>query len=112
MGVGERSEALLNIKAMGEKMLCPPREPGLRPPPPPSLSPLLNPTSIKALTLRFPMRLWQHRMEQQPQRGTQTAGTRSPAQVGPPRPALHPTRFLSHSLIPFWGGQAQGKESS
>lgn len=63
MGVGERSEALLNIKAMGEKMLCPSREPGLRPPrPPPSLSPLLNPTSIKALAL------WQHRMEQPPQR--------------------------------------------
>jgi hypothetical protein len=49
MGVGERSEALLNIKAMGEKMLCPPREPGLCPPP--SFSPLLNSTSIKAWPL-------------------------------------------------------------
>lgn len=64
MGVGERSEALPNIKAMGEKMLCPPREPGLRPPHsppprprPPSLFPLLNPTSIKALALSFPVRL-------------------------------------------------------
>jgi hypothetical protein len=42
MGVGERSEALPNIKAMGEKMLCPSREPGLSPPP--SLSPLLYST--------------------------------------------------------------------
>lgn len=69
MGVGERSEALPNIKAMGEKMLCPSREPGLRPPrPPPSLSPLLNPTSIKAPALGFPVRLWQHRIEQPQQR--------------------------------------------
>lgn len=40
MGVGERSEALPNRKAMGEKMPCPPREPS-------SHSLLLNPTSIK-----------------------------------------------------------------
>lgn len=53
-GVGERSEALLNIKAMGEKMLCPSCEPG--PCPPPSLSPLLYSTSNKSLAHYFPVR--------------------------------------------------------
>lgn len=54
MGVGERSEALLNIKAMGEKMLSPSCEPGLVPPPQPFPTTLFN--SNENLALHFPVR--------------------------------------------------------
>lgn len=56
MGVGERSEALLNIKAMREKM-CPSCEPGLVPAPPPKPFPTTLLNSNENLALHFPVRL-------------------------------------------------------
>lgn len=115
MGVGERSEALPNIKAMGEKMLCPPREPGLRPPrtpPPSSLSPLLNPTSIKTPALGFPVKLEQPRVEQQRGPRPLELGVRprgrpfmplTPSSAPHPIPLRHPD--------PILGSQIQGKKS-
>lgn len=107
MGVGERSEALPNIKAMGEKMLCPPREPGLRPPrpPTPSLSPLLNPTSINARTLGFPARLQQREGQQQWQ-GPRQLELGPPTPLDPPHPTAHSSR---RQPDPILGGQVQGK---
>lgn len=57
LGGGE-SQALPNIKAMGEKKnVVSSRELHAPSPPSPRLSPLFNPTSIKAPTLSFPVRL-------------------------------------------------------
>lgn len=56
MGVGERSEALLNIKAMREKMLCPSCEPGLVPAPPLQPFPTTLVNSNENLALHFLVR--------------------------------------------------------
>lgn len=120
MGVGERSEALPNIKAMGEKMLCPPREPGLRPPrtpahPPnrqpfPSAQPNFNKSSSPQLPSEAGAAL------SGAAAGTQTAGARGAGPgVSPPWPSPPPSPSLFGTLIPFWAlrskeRRALGKE--
>lgn len=116
MGVGERSEALPNIKAMGEKMLCPPREPGLRPPrtpPPQQPFPSAQPNFNKNSSPRLPSEAGA--APSGAAAGTQTSGTRGPAKGS----ALH----APHSLLcpphpiplrhpdPILGSQVQRKES-
>lgn len=111
MGVGERSEALPNIKAMREKMLCPPREPGLHPPhpPTPAFPPLLNPTSIKdpALGPRLPSEAVAA-SGGSTAAGTKTAGARGPGSGWLPTP-LNLT--LPGSLTPLWVVRSKAKES-
>lgn len=106
MGVGERSEALPNIKAMGEKMLCPPREPGLRPPhspplppPPPQPFPTAQPNFNKSSGPQLPSEAVAASS------GPRQLELGAPAQVGPH--IRHPTPPSQPD--PILGGQVQGK---
>lgn len=92
-------------------MLCPPREPGLRPPPlrPPQPFPTAQPNfnrKPQPSALGFPVRLEQHRGEQQLQ-GTKPARAKGPG-PGWPHTLLSPTLPSSLILISGWSGLRQG----